>query len=147
MIRVLTSLATLAFATSAWGVAVNDKVENFRLFDHTGGSHELYYFDDQKAVVFMVQGNGCPIVRNAAPQFAKLAQQYEGQDVQFFMLNANLQDNRASVAAEASKHGWEMPILVDETQIIGESLDLVRTGEVFVVDPKTWDSHLHRRAG
>ena len=146
MIRVLTALFSLFVATSSWGLAVNEKVENFRLFDHQGGSHELYYYDDMKAVVFLVhrtQGNGCPIVRNAAPRFAELAQQYGGKNVQFFMLNSNLQDNRASIAKEAAAYGYDVPILVDDTQIIGESLDLIRTGEVFVLDPKTWTVAYH----
>ena len=143
MIRVLTALFSLFIAASSWGLAVNEKVENFRLFDHQGGSHELYYYDDMKAVVFLVQGNGCPIVRNAAPRFAELAEQYGGQDVQFFMLNSNLQDNRASIAKEAATYGYDIPVLVDDTQIIGESLDLIRTGEVFVLDPKTWTVAYH----
>ena len=143
MTRIISAAILLLTATASWGLAVNEKVENFRLFDHTGGSHELYYYDDMKAIVFMVQGNGCPIVRNAAPRFTELAKEYAGEDVQFFMLNANLQDNRASIAKEAQKYGYDIPILVDETQIIGESLDLIRTGEVFVVDPKTWTVAYH----
>jgi len=138
MTRILTGLLTLSLAATAWGIQVDDRVENFRLFDQNGASHELYYHGDAKAVVFMVQGNGCPIVRNAAPRFAELAAEYESQGVQFFMLNSNLQDNRASIAKEAGTYDYNLPILVDETQIIGESMDLIRTGEVFVVDPKTW---------
>ena len=106
MTRIISAAILLLTATASWGLAVNEKVENFRLFDHTGGSHELYYYDDMKAIVFMVQGNGCPIVRNAAPRFTELAKQYAGEDVQFFMLNANLQDNRASIAKEAHKYGY-----------------------------------------
>ncbi|MEM7100883.1 MAG: redoxin domain-containing protein [Pseudomonadota bacterium] len=127
-----------AFAIPANAISVDDRVENFRLFDHQGGSHELYYHDDAKAIAFLVQGNGCPIVRNAAPRFAELRDEFAAQGVHFFMLNSNLQDNRATIAKEAKKFGYDMPILVDDTQIIGESLDLVRTGGVFVVDPKTW---------
>jgi len=138
MTRILSILLAMSMAASAWGLKVDERVENFRLYDHQGGSHELYYYSDAKAVVFMVQGNGCPIVRNAAPRFAELAEEYADQGVQFFMLNSNLQDNRTSVAKEAATYGYDIPILVDETQIIGESLDLVRTGAVFVLDPKTW---------
>ncbi len=143
MIRTVSTLLALSFATSAWAVAVNDRVENFRLFDHQGGSHELYYYNDMEAVVVLVQGNGCPIVRNAVPRFKELRDAYADKPVQFFMLNSNLQDNRASIAKEAAAYGYDMPILVDDTQIIGESLDLVRTGEVFVLDPETWTVAYH----
>jgi peroxiredoxin len=128
----------LIVATSAWAIKVADRVDNFRLFDHTGGSHELYYYDDAKAVVFLVQGNGCPIVRNAMPRFNELRNEYADKGVQFFLLNSNLQDTRESIATEVEKYAYEIPVLVDDTQLIGESMDLVRTGEVFVLDPKTW---------
>ena len=125
-------------AQQGWAVAVNDRVENFRLLDHTGASHELYYYGDAKAIVFMVQGNGCPIVRNAMPAFKALRDQFERQGVQFFLLNSNLQDNRTSIRREAETYQYDLPILMDSTQIIGEALKLTRTGEVFAIDPKTW---------
>lgn len=127
-----------AICTAVQALAPNDPIENFRLLDHRGNSHELYYYSDAKAIVVMVQGNGCPIVRNAMPRFKELRDEFAGQGVQFFMLNANLQDNRQSISAEAENFSYDIPILVDDTQIIGESLDLVRTGEVFVVDPRSW---------
>ncbi len=123
---------------SVTALSVGDRVDNFRLLDHTGASHELYYHGNAKAIAFLVQGNGCPIVRNAMPRFKELRDQFAQQGVQFFMLNANLQDNRETIAQEAAKFGYDIPILDDETQLIGESLNLVRTGEVFVVDPTTW---------
>ena len=138
MIRSVFILLGAFLAVQAWGLEPQQRVENFRLMDHQGGSHELYYYSNAKAVVFMVQGNSCPIVRNALPRFKELRDAYAAQGVQFFMLNSNLQDSRQSVNHEAEEFGIDIPILLDETQIIGESLGLVRTGEVFVLDPKNW---------
>ena len=138
MTRTLSTIIGLIFAVQTWSLEIGSRVENFRLYDHQGSSHELYYYDDKKAVVFLVQGNGCPIVRNAMPRFQELAEQYGEQGVQFFLLNSNLQDSRTTIHDEAVRFSYDIPILVDDTQIIGESLDLVRTGEVFVLEPKTW---------
>ncbi|MEJ2089757.1 MAG: redoxin family protein, partial [Gammaproteobacteria bacterium] len=139
MIRFIVWVSGLVLAASqAAALAPQERVDNFRLLDQRGDSHELYYYNDMKAVVVMVQGNGCPIVRNAMPRFKELRDQYADQGVQFFMLNSNLQDNRQTIAREAEEFGYDIPILIDDTQIIGESLDLIRTGEVFVLDPKTW---------
>ena len=139
------ALATLIsfVSTTALAIAPQDRVENFRLLDNRGDSHELYYYDDMKAVVVMVQGNGCPIVRNAMPAFQALKNEYADKGVQFFLLNSNLQDNRQTVAREAEEFGYDIPVLLDDTQIIGESMDLVRTGEVFVLDPQTWSVTYH----
>ena len=131
-------LSMLLSAATAWALKPGERVENFRLLDHQGGSRELYYYSDAKAVAFMVQGNGCPIVRNAMPRFRELRDEYAAKGVQFFLINSNLQDHTATIAAEAEEFDYDIPILIDDTQIIGESLNLVRTGEVFVLDPKTW---------
>ncbi|MDP6971991.1 MAG: redoxin family protein, partial [Pseudomonadales bacterium] len=132
------SMASLLVSSGALALVPGERVDNFRLLDHEGESHELYYHSDASAVVFMVHGNGCPIVRNALPRYRELRDAYANKGVVFRLLNANLQDNRTSIAAEAAKFGIDIPILMDDTQLIGEALGLVRTAEVFVIDPKTW---------
>ena len=110
--------------------------DNFRLVDHQGVSHELHYHRDAPAVVIMTQGNGCPIVRNAMPAFQEIRDQYAAQGVEFYLINSNLQDDREAVAAEAAEYGWDVPILMDRTQLIGESMGVQRTAEIFVLDPE-----------
>ena len=128
----------ISVSMQAWGLEPSQKVENFVLLDHRGEAHELHYYSDAKAVVLMVQGNGCPIARNSWPRFRELRDEYAEKDVRFLMINSNLQDNRASISREAEEFGMDLPILVDDTQIIGESLGLVRTGEVLVVATEDW---------
>jgi peroxiredoxin len=116
-------------------VDVAEYADNFTLIDQNGEAHELFYHADAPAVVIMTHGNGCPIVRGAVPDYQKIAAQYEAQGIKFFMLNSNLQDTRESVKAEAEEYGVTLPVLIDENQLIGESLGVVRTAEVFVLDP------------
>jgi len=129
-------LALLSLSTP--GAADVDRIGNFMLLDHQGKAHELYYHQNAEAVVIMIQGNGCPIVRNAIGDFQTVAEDYAERSVEFFMLNANIQDNRDSIADEAAEFGIELPVLVDDTQLVAESLEVVRTAEVFVIDPDTW---------
>ncbi len=116
-------------------VSVPDYADNFRLIDHQGASHELHYTKDAPAIVLMTQGNGCPIVRAAMPDYHAVRDQYADQGVVFYMLNSNLQDTRDTVAQEASEYGIDVPVLIDETQLIGEALGVTRTAEIFVIDP------------
>ncbi len=125
----------LFFGTTAFA----ERVDNFVLLDQTGKAHELYYQSDASAVVIMAQGNGCEIVRNSIAEYQALSEQYAQRNVRFLMLNSNLQDNRANITKEAEEWGITLPILDDDTQIIGESLDLVRSGEVLVLNPENWD--------
>ncbi len=113
-----------------------NKVENFRLLDDEGKSHELYYYSDMKAVVLIWQGNGCPIVRQSIGEIMKLKEEYEKEGVVFFMVNANPQDDRFSIQQEAKEYGIGIPILEDDAQIVTTGLGVTRTGTVIVVDVK-----------
>jgi len=119
---------------------LNDNyVENFALMDHLGAAHELYYYEDAPAIVLMIQGNGCPIVRNIWSDLKSIRDKYEAKGVRFYMLNANIQDDRSEIAAEAEKYSIDIPILKDDAQLIAASLGVTRTAEVFVIDPSSWE--------
>jgi len=137
-LRFLTALAGLSIASPALALDPGDRVDNFRLLDQNGASHELYYLSDAKAVVIMVHGNGCPIVRNALPVLHEIRDRYRAQGVEFLLVNSNLQDDRDAIAKEAAEFGIDFPILMDDTQLIGESLGVTRTADVFVIDPRNW---------
>ncbi len=126
-------------ATGIGASAFAAPVQNFALRDHRGKSHELQDYAGTGAVVLMVQGNGCPVVRNALTDLRTVRERYRDQDIAFLMLNANLQDDAESIRAEAVEWGIDLPILVDETQQVGESLALTRTAEVLVIDPASWE--------
>ncbi len=134
MLRILAITVGLLIGSSVQA----ERIENFVLLDQHGDAHNLHYHRDKSAVVIMIQGNGCPIVRNALTDYKALRDSFADQGVHFMMLNANLQDQRSTILAEAEKFGIDMPILHDETQLIGESLNLVRTAEVLVIDPENW---------
>ena len=131
------SVLLLASLLPRHALAVPLTVDNFVLIDHRGEAQELYYDQDATAIVLIVQGNGCQIIRSLTPDFIKLRDDYASQGVQVMMINANLQDDRAAIAAEAEQWGLDLPILHDRAQAIGRSLALTRTGEVLVIDPQS----------
>lgn len=113
-------------------------VDNFTLLDHQGNAHKLYYLSDAEAVVIMVHGNGCPIVRNALPDLRELREEFQDRKVHFLLLNSVGYDNRTSIQEEAAEWEIDFPILDDEAQIVGMGLGLTHTAEVFVIDPTDW---------
>lgn len=114
------------------------KVDNFVLLDHHGKAHELYYHRDAKAIVLVSQGNGCQIVRSSLEDLRAVRDDYSEQGVQVMLLNANQQDSRKSLAAEAEQWNIDFPILKDSTQLIAQSLKFARTGEVLVINTSDW---------
>jgi peroxiredoxin len=131
-------LAVFVMSAPAFATAPGERVANFKLQDQAGQPHELYALSERKAVVLMIQGNGCPIVRQALPALREIRDRYQARGVEFLLLNPNLQDTRESVASESQEFGIQLPILVDSTQQVGEALGVQRTAEVFVIDPKSW---------
>lgn len=120
------------------GYNPNDYVDNFTLLDHQGDAHELYYYQDAPAIVVMIQGNGCPIVRNAWSDFKAVKDTFADKGIPFYMLNANRQDDRERLQDEAEEFGYDIPILKDETQLVAEGLGIKRTAEVLVISPEDW---------
>ncbi|WP_068878542.1 MULTISPECIES: redoxin family protein [unclassified Phenylobacterium] len=112
-------------------------VDNFMLADTEYMGHELYR-TDAKAIVLISHANGCPIVRNVAPALKALKAKYEAQGVRFLMVNSAIQDSMEAIAKEKAEYGFDIPILKDANQLVGEQLGVTRTAEVFVIDPKTW---------
>ncbi|GAB1261725.1 redoxin domain-containing protein [Aurantivibrio plasticivorans] len=138
MKRFLLSALLMAVAIPSWALQPGDRIDNFKLLDQDGKMHELYYYSDMDAVVIMIHGNGCPIVRNAVHEYKEVRDQFKDKNVQFLMLNSFIQDSRKSIAKEAEEFGIDMPILIDDTQLIAESMGVVRTADVYVIDPKSW---------
>ncbi|MEH6910459.1 MAG: redoxin domain-containing protein [Oceanicoccus sp.] len=145
--KIMISLLSLLLAAPALALSPNQHVDNFKLLDHRGMAHELYYHSDAQALVFMVQANGCPIVGSSLPQLQKLRAAYQVKGIEFLMINSSLEDNRSTIIEEALAQNIDFPILVDDTQLVGESLQLNRSGEIFVVNPKNWNIVFHGPVG
>jgi len=123
---------------AAWALNPGQPVENFKLTDETGKTHELYSLRDRKAVVLMTQGNGCPIARLAMPALREVRAKFPPNDVTFLLINSNLHDDRAAVAAETKEFAFDIPILLDSKQTVGEALHFTRTAEVLIIRTKDW---------
>jgi hypothetical protein len=123
-------LACLAAQTSA-----APRVDNFVLLDHQGRAQELYYQSTADAVVILAHANRCPAAGSAAEALASLEADYP--EVRFWLVNP--EDGRSDLASSAASLALkDAAILEDGTQIVSESLDLDRAGEVLVVNTKTW---------
>ena len=117
--------------------AAGPKVDNFELTDQTLHAWNIYQMADAKAVVFITQANGDAVVRANAAAYNALKEAYKGKGVEFFMINASA-DTREAVVQEAASQRYDFPILQDTHQLVAEQMDLEKTGEVIVVDPRTW---------
>jgi peroxiredoxin len=127
-----------AAAKAPADVTLPTTIDDFRLTDQNLHSHELRQLGDASAVVLITQQNSCPVSRNSAAAVKALQDEYAPKGVEIFMLNSTPSDKREAIVEEAQTYGYNLPILMDTNQLVGEQLGVTRTAEVIVIDPKTW---------
>ena len=127
-------LLALISATSIAAAAVSKRAGDFSLLDQQGYFHQLSYYDDHKAVALLVQGNGSKATAKAIEPFKEAKAKYDGK-IKFFMINPYGTETRSAVQAELQKFGTDIPVLMDDTQLVSESLDIKKAGEVILVRP------------
>lgn len=135
----LTALTLSAHAEDKFTVREDLPMQfpEFRLPDLDGNEHRLSDWEDSEAVVFFLQGNGCPIVRQSFPYLKEIRDEFEPRGVQFVMINSNTLDDPASIKQELEEYDVDILTLKDELQVLVHALDSERTAESFLVDPKT----------
>ncbi|HKU15628.1 MAG TPA: redoxin domain-containing protein [Steroidobacteraceae bacterium] len=140
MRRIPSFVALLGLGAPLLASGMPETLDNFRLTDQQGTSRELYYLSDQKAVVLLAQGTACEASQQAAVALESLRARYESKGIAFLLVDANVADgaSREALAAKARQDGVTLPILMDETQLVSESLGFTRNGEVVIADPQGW---------
>jgi peroxiredoxin len=108
------------------------------LLDYHGKYFELKRAD-AKVVVLFFTGNGCPIARQSISKLRGLRRKFADKGVAVWMINSNSQDDRESIAAEASEFNiGSLPVLTDDLQGVARHLGVKRTGETFAISTKDW---------
>lgn len=115
----------------------DSRMNDYALYDQKGNFHRFSYYNNTQGIVLYVQGNGCPMVRNSFQDYQSIANEYAEKGFQFFMINANLQDDRSSIEKEANDYRFTIPVLDDSAQIVAHMLDITVTTEIIVLHPIT----------
>jgi thiol-disulfide isomerase/thioredoxin len=130
-------------AAAAAAPASAATVADFTLNDTSGRAHHLYALADKAAIVLIMQGNGCPLSRKMTPDVQTIVSAFGPRNVEFLMVNSNMQDAAPAIATEASEFRFPVPVLKDEGQHVGRAINARRTTEVFLIQPRTWKVLYH----
>lgn len=132
-IQNLITLLTLSLALPA---TAGERVGDFALIDHTGTQHHMGWYDDQAAIVLLPQAIGGSD-QEALAALQTLQAEYQTQPVRFFLINPGLQTDRKAVA-EATRD-IDIPVLMDDAQVIASALGLSRMDQAVVLNPATFE--------
>lgn len=130
----VSAIAMTAIVPSA--IAAPSFVENFRLVDQERFAHDLYYYADAPAVVLMSMTDGSATADKSAKALDALNKAYADKGVVFYMINPEEGATRAQMRDKLAALDVSVPVLMDESQLVAESLEFDTTGEVLVLSPK-----------
>ena len=145
MVRWLALLALPCALPFALGVAAQEQPEqrpervgDFSLLDQAGYHHGMSWYGDHALIAFLVQANDSGEAEAALPEFLALRDRYGAEGVEFMMINPMARFNRGAVQAWLDRHGVEIPVLMDDTQVASEAMGIERAGEVLLYDPSAF---------
>ena len=124
-----------------------ERVGDFSLLDHNGYFHSMSWYSDVPVIALLVQGTDSSTDPLAVPEFERLKQRYSPLGIEFFMINPMGLKDRDVVGDHMSAFGTDIPVLMDDAQLISEALDITVTGEVLLYDPRTFSVVFRGPAG
>jgi len=131
LISASAALALLANPASA----LPDRAGDFALLDTEGEFHQLSRYRHQEAMVLMAFDTACADQSAAIAQFQQTAAQF-AEGVSFALIESGAETDIAALRAAQSATGLELPMLIDDGQLVSETLQLSKAGEVVVLDPQ-----------
>ena len=134
-------LIVLLFVTMSsvvLGAHAGPRVGDFSLLDQEGYFHHMAWYDDHKAIAFLVQVNDSEDTQAALADFERLQARFDTDGFEFMMINP-LGQSRASVQQALTTLSTKIPVLIDDAQIVASAMGIDKAGEVFLYDPRSFE--------
>lgn len=128
-------MALAAALSSPQFASATERVENFALLDHLGNYHQLGKYGDSKAVVIISVAAACQENIDKLPRYRLLRTTWERQGVSFLAINSSVEDDPEDVRLMDSLHHFDLPIMLDDSQLVAENLGISKAGELIVIEP------------
>jgi hypothetical protein len=133
-VKKLLGLALVA-AVFAGTANAGERVGDFALIDHQGAIQHMAWYNDHSAVVIMPMTNS----QDDAASLKALQGTYAKQGVEFFLLNPGLHNDRALVQSQVTALGLDLPVLMDDAQLVTELLGVSRLDEAILYNPSNFE--------
>ena len=127
-------LILLAFVASGATNALPDRVGDFALLDSSGEFHQLSRYRQQQAMVLMAYDASCAASAEQVAAFKQTAGQWQEQGITFALINVSPELEHAALQADAVEFG--LPVLLDDGQLVAETLEFAAVGELAILDPE-----------
>ncbi|MEC9222518.1 MAG: hypothetical protein VYE56_01370 [Pseudomonadota bacterium] len=129
-------IAALAITLTSFTYALPDRIGDFALLDSDGAFHQLSRYRNREALVLMSFDNRCASIGTAIGQLKSLQRDWSDQGVAFGLIDSSGEADIQTIRATKARHGLDLPLLIDNGQLVTETLRLTRAGEVAILDPE-----------
>ncbi|MFT4889009.1 MAG: peroxiredoxin, partial [Pseudohongiellaceae bacterium] len=128
-------LAILLSLTSISAVALPERVGDFALLDTDGEFHQLSRYRDKKAIVVMSFDSACMAIDSAVASLESLRMDWEEQGFVFALIDSSAKAETVALRAIKQAANLQLPLFIDDGQLVSESLGFTKVGEIAVLDP------------
>ena len=129
-------LVLALFFSLATPTLANERIGDFALLDDQGKFHQLSYYGDYSAVAVLVSGLSSKADQEQLSAFAAVAKAH-ADEVVFLVLNPNPSTDRGAARTVLDDLQVDLPVLMDESQLVAKNLSAKAYSEVFVLNPQT----------
>ena len=130
-------------SSAAFADDTSKKIGDFALLDQNGRHHQLRKYSERDAVVFLSIGQQCSKSLRILDRYDLLRKGAHSGNIVFFAIDPT---SRAQGVDASNRYGTaasDLPILIDDSFLITESLGMHRAGDLVIVEPASGDILYH----
>ncbi len=129
--RLSAVLLSSACLLAGFASAAPTRVSDFAMLDYAGEFHQLSRYLHRDALVLMSYDADCAAMPELLADYAALQDNWQQGDVTFLLINS-----RGTARDKMAVPDLPMPLLEDSAQLVSETLNITRAGEVLAFDPE-----------
>ncbi len=134
LLKTLFIASTCALSSSL--MALPERAGDFALLDTDGTFHQLSRYRHLEAVVLMSYDANCAAMDGAVQKMQALDAQWDDDKVVFAFINSSQDQDLENLRASKAVAALAQPLLIDDGQLVSETLQFSTAGEVTVLDPQ-----------
>ncbi|MCH2356449.1 MAG: redoxin domain-containing protein [Pseudomonadales bacterium] len=134
LLRLATTAVAAVLSTSV--LALPDRIGDFGLLDSDGDFHQLSRYRNKEALVLMSFDPNCASIGSSLSSLQAMQTQWSEQGIAFALINSSAESDLAVIRSAKANIDLQLPLLLDSGQLVSETLQLTKAGEVAILDPE-----------
>ena len=129
-------IAAIVAVMSTAVSALPDRIGDFGLMDSDGSFHQLSRYKNLEAVVLMSFDNSCAATDSSVAGLQAMQAEWSERGIGFALINSSSESDVNVIRSAKANRGIDLPLLLDDGQLVSETLSLSKAGEIVVLDPE-----------